>query len=125
MTHLDDLDDAHLDVSSTSIRRSGHTPIGVSRCPDVQNTVEKTLPSRPDVVTRWAVLIRTQTDRVELLGQIHDTLAAAERMAGYWQAHYLDTIRAEVVSFGVPLSGAPVPLAADVVKAARAAKGDA
>ena len=66
-------------------------------------------------VVRFAVLIRTTTDRVELLGQIHDTLDAAERMANFWQAHYRDTIQAEVVQFSVPTRGTAVPLAADVV----------
>ena len=69
----------------------------------------------PESVTRWAVIIRSGNGKGELLGQIHMTEANAERMASYWQAHYLGAVQAEVVAFNVPTAGAPVKDARDLL----------
>ena len=75
---------------------------------------ESTTP--PDAtVQRWAVIIRGGNGKGELLGQIHVTQADAERMAGFWQHHYVGTVRAEVVAFDVPTQGAPVKDARDLL----------
>ena len=124
---LHDLHDPHAREGVQVSRTHTHTPLGgVGVCvpPFTYEKEASAVQVSNDVpcesletasVVRYAVLIRTATDRVELLGQIHDSLGAAECMASFWQAHYRDTIQAEVVQFSVPTRGTAVPLAADVV----------
>lgn len=66
-------------------------------------------------VVRYAVILRAADGKGELLGQIHETQADAERMASYWQHHYRDSIQAEVVAFDVPTHGTAIKDARDLL----------
>jgi len=70
----------------------------------------------PETVTRWLVLLRASDGRAELLGQVHQSEADARQQGLFWQSHYQGPeVRAEVVAVNVPLHGAPVKDARDLL----------
>jgi hypothetical protein len=70
----------------------------------------------PETVQRWAVLLRPVTGKAELLGCIHQSADDAAAQGRYWQANYTGVpVIAEIVSFLVPLRGAPVKTSQDLL----------
>ena len=70
---------------------------------------------QPATVERYAVLLRSRSGNVELLGTIYRTQDDATKAGAYWQAASPCGELAEVVSFNVPVVGAPIPSAKDTL----------
>ena len=74
-------------------------------------------------VTRYALLMRRPDGRGELLGTIYRSEVEAQAAGVYWQAHSQRNESAEIVSFSVPIRGAPVGDAGDFLPYERAGVG--
>lgn len=67
-----------------------------------------------ETVQRWAIIMRGKSGHAELLPVIHASEAGARSAGTYWQSVSPCNEAAEIVSFAVPLSGAPIESAKDL-----------
>lgn len=79
------------------------------------------LDTAPAMVQRYAVILRHNDGKAELLHQLHTTQKEAAATGRFWQGYFQGPpVKAEVVTITIPTAGNPVADAKDLFSGVKA-----